>query len=225
VFPQGIPAVITFFLFVAPGITWELMGERSRPTVTSTPFREAARVALTSVVFSGAALLALAVTRSRWPRTMPDPRLWLSASGYAQRHYRLVARTIALEVGIACGLAAVIQLLRGIGKKQRVVQRPTLWTVLHTSGADKQDIPMAIVRLADGTVYAGDVAHEGYFETRADDDIVLQRASVTRGGTVSRVEAPWARVILPMTNVNELWVGWRKPPRSERRRRRWLWRV
>jgi Family of unknown function (DUF6338) len=52
VIPQTIVAFWFFLLLVAPGLTYELMRERRRPTIVGTAFREASRIALSSFTFS-----------------------------------------------------------------------------------------------------------------------------------------------------------------------------
>lgn len=58
--PQTVGALIGFLIFIAPGVLWELLRERHRPPLDGSTFREAARVALMSVVLSGLAIAVVA---------------------------------------------------------------------------------------------------------------------------------------------------------------------
>jgi hypothetical protein len=94
VIPQTILSLVAFLFLVAPGILFELRRERRRPGRKETAFREAARTALASLLFSVAAVLVLLVaggdgrrccpTRSvGWGRAAPTSRpstTWWSGS-------------------------------------------------------------------------------------------------------------------------------------------------
>jgi hypothetical protein len=240
---QGAAAVIVVLLLVAPGLTWVLAGERPRPAAGSSNFREWARVALASVIFSALALGAVALVRALRPSAMPDPGQWFDSKEhpqYAARHYTLITRAVVLEVAIACGLAAVIQFVRTLrmpsflrrlarpGSRfgtwvrrlrppRRVIQRSTLWTIVHTSGAAPELVPMLSVKMQDGTTWSGDISAVGHFDSRADTDIALEGEIkvARRDGEERLLERPWARVLLPMSEVSEIIVGWREPNANE----------
>jgi hypothetical protein len=50
--PTTVGAFVGFAIFVVPGLCWELLRERKLPALRGSAFREAARVALTSGLFS-----------------------------------------------------------------------------------------------------------------------------------------------------------------------------
>ena len=107
--PQTTAALIGFLFLVAPGIVFEMVQERRRPTLEQSPFREASRVALASLLFSLLALLALAALRTWLPASMPDAGRWLRQGGrYFAANYRLVASFLLAELALAVTLAAVV---------------------------------------------------------------------------------------------------------------------
>ena len=66
--PDTLGALLAFLVFVAPGLCFELLRERRRPALEQTAFREASRIALTSLLFSGAALVVVVAVVAGWLR-------------------------------------------------------------------------------------------------------------------------------------------------------------
>jgi len=95
-------SVLLFFLLVAPGLLFDLLSERRRVGSPESTFREISRVVLSSLAFSGVAFAVLVILRIVHPSWLPDPRRLLEPKGsYARDHYRLLFRTLVLEVSLA----------------------------------------------------------------------------------------------------------------------------
>jgi Family of unknown function (DUF6338) len=106
VIPQTAAALLAFLFLVAPGIVFENLRERRRPTFDQTTFQEVSRLALASLCFSVLSLILLAGVRAVVPKILPDPGRWLlGGNGYVQAHYQVVASFFLAELAIAVALA------------------------------------------------------------------------------------------------------------------------
>src|SRR6476620_7509987 len=95
--PETLGAILVFLAFIAPGLSFELLRERRRPSIEETAFREASRIALTSVLFSGCALVLLGVIRAVHTSWLVDPGAWLvGGNAYAAAHLPAVGLSVAL---------------------------------------------------------------------------------------------------------------------------------
>ena len=100
--PQSIATFIGFLLLVAPGLLFELLREKRRAVIEETAFREASRIAFSSLMFTIGAVSVLGVIRAAFPELIPDPRRWLVQKGaYLDAHYRLIFRFALIEVLLA----------------------------------------------------------------------------------------------------------------------------
>lgn len=231
--PQTTGALIVFLLFVVPGITFEFLRQSSRPGLGRTTFEELTGIALWSVVFSGVAVALLGLVRAWvWPHSMPDVRLWLQdPSHYITTRYRLVARTIALEVALATVLAAfadrslnyaqrnsVLWRIRRLGEHvlrhdptRTVSPFPVLWTVFSLGEAGSERA--ASVRTRNGDVFTGKVAAYATGDSDQDRDIALRApVEVLRArGDRTVLDEPWRVVVVPGAEITELAVTFLKP--------------
>jgi hypothetical protein len=103
-----VSSLVAFLLFVAPGIVFEILRERRLPQEDRTALREAATVALASVILSFVALGLLAGLRVVAPSMMPVLGAWIShPHHYLVKHYALVSGAVLAEVVLAIALAIV----------------------------------------------------------------------------------------------------------------------
>lgn len=85
--PDGVATVFAFFGFVAPGLVFHLVIERRIPRRDETAFRETSLIALSSVVFTTAALAVVVCARAILPDAFPDLQEWRHAGwGYVVDH-------------------------------------------------------------------------------------------------------------------------------------------
>ncbi len=176
--PQSVLSVALFLLLVAPGLLFEGVRGRYRHPLRQTPFREAGRVTLASLVFSGCALGVLGVFRSTWPGSIPDLGKWLQkpkprAVSYVASHYRLIARTVALEFVVAGLLACLSAFLFYRHKRSAIVPDPLLSQMIHKARPKSDDLPAASVLMKSGKLYTGLVAGIDNGDTWSESAIAL----------------------------------------------------
>lgn len=153
--PDTLSAVVVFLSLIAPGLLFELLRERRRPSIEETAFREASRAAFTGLLFSGTALILLVLVRVLQPDWMPDARRWIDeGKGYFEGHYRLIARAGLLALLIASGLAILAD--KWLQKESSGNIRSTnLWYEVFRTDRPLATIPWLVVRLNDGTKVFG----------------------------------------------------------------------
>jgi Family of unknown function (DUF6338) len=207
VIPSSLATVIAFLVLVAPGILYESLNERRRPAYSTSAFREASRVALASVVFSGAALIVLAVLRAVRPDLMPDPReLIADPRGYAQNHYQLIAVAVLAEFAIALALASAWawgwNRYGSRGQSSAAIKPISAWFKVFREDA-KDSYPYLRVRLSTGTVYEGVIAdYVPDFVGPAERELVLSPPLYVRVGDEPRRQVTgYKRLIIPGSSI------------------------
>jgi hypothetical protein len=155
-------AVLGFLGLVAPGLVFELARGRRRPHTAESAFREAARIALTSLVFTSSSLAVLAIVRALEPRWLPDPGEWLRrGDAYLEDHYALVMVGLLLQVAVACCLAGLTHwALRRWGMGRADIRPGSVWyQVLRQDRPESKDLVWLHLRLTDGTRAVGALRH------------------------------------------------------------------
>ncbi|MFE5939014.1 DUF6338 family protein [Streptomyces sp. NPDC056470] len=103
--PTSFTAVLVFFLFVIPGLAYELSLRRRTPSRAESPFVETARVLLVGALATAVAIGLLAALRELRPGSLPSPSgLMADPGAYVVGHTELSA------VGLACHLTAATAL-------------------------------------------------------------------------------------------------------------------
>lgn len=105
--PSTTGAVIAFFLFVAPGLLFDLLAARRRAGVPETTFREASRVVLASTAFTALAVALLAVPSLAIPPARRWIYDWLSGRVAVNATQPTVLATMIAVAAVACALASV----------------------------------------------------------------------------------------------------------------------
>jgi Family of unknown function (DUF6338) len=130
-------SVLLFFLFVAPGLLFDLLSERRRAGFSESAFREVSRVVLGSLAFSGFAFALLAILRTVHPAWMPDPkRLLEPRNSYAKDHYLLILRTLVLQGSLALTAAWAWHIFLARRHGGATIQPVSAWTQVF-----KRDCP------------------------------------------------------------------------------------
>jgi hypothetical protein len=174
-------AVLGFLGLVAPGLVYELLREKRRPAITETAFREAARVALTSLIFTGISLALLTIIRLALPLYLPDPGAWLrEGANYARRAFWPITLGLAVEVTLACSLAVLTHVVlnkSGIGQAR--IQSGSIW--YHVLRGDRPKAAKNVLlrlRLSDGTRVKGVMRWYTQGEKLDDQELALGGAGL-----------------------------------------------
>jgi hypothetical protein len=222
VIPATWVSVVLFLLLIAPGLLYDQLAQRRRVAPTESGFREASRVILASLIFSAIGLSVVAIARAVLPSLLPDPTALLSNQRtYVAAHYRLVAAALVLEVGVAVGLAWVVSvwLARRHGAPLR---HESAWTRVLRKSTPAGRRPYVRVRLQNGTVYMGAVAHATADLELDERELVLAPPlfSNTETGELRPTEPEWQRIVLQGSQIESLAVryepsgGAARPPAS-----------
>jgi hypothetical protein len=210
-------SVLLFFLFVAPGLLLDLLSERRRAGFSESAFREVSRVVLGSLAFSGVAFALLAIVRTVHPAWMPDPkRLLEPGDSYAEDHYRLILRTLALQASLALTAAALWHLF--LAKKQggATIRPVSAWTQVFKRDCPKGHDAYVRVRLEGGVIYSGLVAN---FTSDLEVDgreLILAPPMASRTGEnpMTAVPGQYQRVVLRGSAIEVISIEYR--PKRQR---------
>jgi hypothetical protein len=165
---------------IAPGLVYQQRRERRRPMSGESGFREASRVALSSLIFSTAALaIMLPLTSS--VQTLPDVTAWLTnPKAYLAAHYAKVATFLVLVTVIACALALVIEAVIGSSVAPQIAP-VSIWYA-----AFRRDVPPGTSRIwvwittDNGTQFKGPLRSYTPSEGGAVREIALGGAPMQR---------------------------------------------
>ena len=174
--PQTFAALFAFLGLVTPGLVFQLIRESQRPALQESAFREASRVALTSLIFTAASALLIALLSLRWPKAFADVPAWLSDGGrYASTHLEVVAWTVGAEVLLATALAAVGAL---IVDKLRfgpgAISKSSIWHKHFAADLPTGCAPWLKVTLDDGTQLWGWLDYYTVDKGLADRELALK---------------------------------------------------
>lgn len=170
--PETAGALLAFLGLIAPGLVFEIRRERRKPPEKQTAFREAGRIALTSLVFTVVSLAVL-VPLTHTGSWLPDLRAWLAdPDGYLPDHYLQVTFFLVLHVLLSCALAFTVEELLG----RRISPSMRTWGAwYHVFNSTKPAGTARVwlrVTLEDGTQFKGPL-RTYTAEDAAERDIVL----------------------------------------------------
>jgi Family of unknown function (DUF6338) len=158
-FPSSWLSLLLFFLIIAPGLLFDLLSERRRAGLTESAFREISRIVLASLLFSGFAVAVLVVVRTVKPDWMPDPRKLLQHGNYISKEYRLLTRTLVIEVAIALAASGFTHCLLSRRGGRASIRQISAWTQVFKKDKPPGHDAYVRVRLSGGAVYYGAVAN------------------------------------------------------------------
>lgn len=143
---------------------------------------------------------------------MPDVGKLIATPGdYFMLKYRLVARTLLIEVATACLIAVAVYAIPRANRVPRSSSQDALWHVFHSSsgGTKKATMPIVELRTTSGKVYKGTVVARDQTGPTDERMLVLARPyRVQRAdGSMQRADAHWERVVLPLSTVEEMYVA------------------
>ena len=210
--PQAVVALASFLFLVAPGLTYELLREHSRPPRAETAFREASRVALGSLYFTLLAAGILALGRFLTPSLLPDPGEWLqSGAAYITNHYQLIVSAAVAQVLLACSLATAAAWWRNRATPG-VIRPVSGWFRVLREWRQANEQVVAMVTLQDGDRYFGVVKSYSPELQLEDRELILQGPLAYQSPDDEEpigFGKQWAYIVLPASSIQYLVVGYR----------------
>jgi len=204
--------VLFFVVLVAPGLLFDLLAERRRVGAPESAFREASRVVLASLVFSGLGLAAVVLVRTLEPGWMPDPdRLVAEPHQYLVEHYRLLLAALLLIGSVALGAAGLAHWLLG-RKYGSGLRTLSSWRKVFREERPAGTVTHVRVRLTNGTLFIGKVAGYTADLDLSDREIILAPPlfSNTSGQELTALPVEWQRVILPASSIESVVVQYKR---------------
>ena len=180
--PETAGAFLAFLALVAPGLVFEMRRERRVPAARESAFREASRVALSSLVFTLTSLAIVAALLSASPQFFADLEAWFARGlQYVTEEPLLAAWTLLLPVAIACSLAFISDLTLARSRDETGNIRPGgLWFRLLRENVPKDCSVWAHVRLTDGTTFWGYVRNYTPGEALEEQELALEGIELTQ---------------------------------------------
>jgi Family of unknown function (DUF6338) len=212
VVPSSWLSVVLFFLFIAPGLLFDLLSEQRRAGFSESAFREISRIVLASLVFSGFAFSVLAIVREVQAAWMPDPRRLLDPKdAYAKDHYVLILRTLVLQGSLALTAAWAWHLFLAWRQGGATIRQVSAWTQVFKRDCPEGHDAYARVRLEGGIIYSGLVAN---FSSDLDVDgreLVLAPpiASKTGENQMTAVPGQYQRIVIRGSAIEVMSVEYR----------------
>lgn len=211
--PSTTGAVLAFFLFVAPGLLFDLLAAKRRAGVPETSFREASRVVLASTLFTGSSALLLTVpclavaSARRWISGWLKGETTLSPT---QPAVLLAMLVVALT---ACGIAALVHWR--LARSGSPLRQVSTWTQAFRADVPSGSAPYVRVKTTSGSTYTGFIGSYTPDLEASGRELVLVPPlwSAAPGKTLDAVPA-WSRIILRGDEVSVLMVDYRPDPNS-----------
>jgi hypothetical protein len=231
VVPQTIGALASFLALVAPGIVFELLREQRRAGPKETVFREASRVALSSLAFtvaSTAILLGVHAATAKWFgwRLFADPTALVAKPDYVKQNVALVAYSAVAELVLACALAAAFDTALARRRQQpRSLGKQSAWVKVFREDRPPGTVCWVHVMIEDGTSFFGFLRS---YDAAGDPDtreIVLEGTKLTyvgepfTGGDEKKVTVigrDWERVVIPGSRIKFMRVQYLDAESGER---------
>ncbi len=229
--PQTIGALTSFLALVAPGIVFELLREQRRAGPRETVFREASRVALSSLAFTAAStavLLGVRAAAAKWFgwKLLADPVALVAKPGYAEQNVALVGWSAAAELVLACVLAWAFDLVLARRRRQRrSVGKQTAWVKVFREDRPENTVCRVHVMLDDGNSFFGFLRSYDAVGDPDKREIVLEGTKLTyigepvTGGDEKKttvIGRDWERVVISGARIKFLRVQYLDAETGER---------
>ncbi|WP_405070390.1 DUF6338 family protein [Kribbella sp. NBC_01510] len=209
--PEGVATLYGFLGLVAPGLLFQLLREKTRPGLEETAFREASRIAFTSLAFTTAAVSLLALLSLLIPSAFVDLATWIGdGSDYLKGHLWTAALSVLLTVALACGLAALTNywLVRQMDDDDDAsIVKTSIWYQLFRGDLPKDKVAWVQAELSDGTRIWGYVDFYTVGQVIGEREISFKGPGLTvlRKGEAKQEEAEkdsyWKYVVVKASDV------------------------
>ncbi|WP_330271081.1 DUF6338 family protein [Lentzea sp. NBC_00516] len=214
--PQTIGALASFLALVAPGIVFELLREQRRAGPKETVFREASRVALSSLAFtvaSTAILLGVHALAAKWFgwKLFADLNAVVAKPDYVKQNVALLGYSAVAELVLACLLALAFDAVLARRRRQpRSLGKQSAWVKVFREDRPPNALCWVHVMLEDGSSFFGFLRS---YDAAGDPDtreIVLEGTKLTyvgepvTGGDEKKttvIGRDWERVVIPGARI------------------------
>lgn len=214
--PNSWVAAVLFIGMVAPGLLFDQLSESRRALPSESTFREASRVVLSSVIFTGIPITLIGAIRGIFsPTWLPDPgQYWRGGSNYFRDHYQLPLYTSLTVIVSAFLLAYAANFaLTRLEDAARIVRR-SAWNQVFSRDCPKDREPLARVRLDDGSAYEGFIRATSPDVETSDRELILEGPclrSKTGDNKFTLIPNQWERVVLKNSDIKSITVAyWNK---------------
>lgn len=214
--------IVAFFLFVAPGLLFDLLSARKRVQRRESVFSEISRIALVSTFSSVVGALSVVLFGLLTARFNSD--ILPSASEILIRGTPYIAENLtSLIITAAC--VVLISLITSwvsvyvIYKNyESGISYTSAWQLMLRVDKPDNSCAHARIRLSDGTTWFGRVAHFSPDSELVDREIILcPPMAVKRGDELKPLPQKWHRVSLKGADITSLAVTYASlgvPPAS-----------
>lgn len=204
--PETVASLYAFLGLVAPGLVYQWLRERARPALKESAFREAARVALTSLLFTSFSFATWAFLAPHCPNLLAEPVDWLRGGNqFVVDNLHLVAQTTAFVVAVSC-LAA--WLAHSAGERLassfgRQVVKASVWYQLLVADVPDGKAPWVGLKLSDDSFAWGFVDYFTVDQEMKDREISLRGPGLKSeaAGENTKEEKKWERLVYRAEDV------------------------
>jgi hypothetical protein len=204
--PASTLSVATFFLFVAPGIFYELLRRRTRHPREETTFVEVSRIVLSSVLLTTGALALLALVHVATPRALLDPAtLVRNGKSYVADHLALTGWSALAEFALATLLAIVFNDLY-TAPDAMPIYAISAWHGVAEREASGLQVNLS-VRLKDGTEVVGHYLGSSIDTDPAKRELILGAPLHIRrsnAGNPEPLRPGWQRMVMSGGEISYL---------------------
>jgi len=211
VIPNTTGAVLAFFLFVAPGLLFDLLSERRRAGIPETSFREASRVVLASTAFTTLALGLVAAPCLVVPQARRWIFEWLMGSAALNATQPLVLLMMFVVAAMACALAGAAHWrLSRSGIRLRQV---SAWTHVFRAETPPGAAPYVRVKTNSGSTYTGFVGnYTPNLEVEGRELVLVPPLWSAAPGQSLAPVSTWSRIVLRGDEIAVLMLDYRPDP-------------
>jgi len=218
VIPQGTASVVVFLLLIAPGLLFDLLADRRRPTAKESAFREAGRVVLASIAFGAIAWAVVWGLALAFDTTFVNPAKLASAGddAFVRRHQGPLVLTLLVQTAFACAFAwGVDEWLRHRAGDARAQLAPrSAWLRTFRDRVPSGTVPYVLVRLHGGVRFQGSVwSYSADLESESRELVLAPPLLVAKSGEgLQALPAVYERLIIAGDQIEWMAVKYDVPP-------------
>jgi hypothetical protein len=206
--PASALSVVVFFLFVAPGMCYELLRSRTLLPREESAFIQISRILLSGILLTALAALLLAGVHAIRPSSALANVGSLMVDGvpYLAGHLARVGWTLLAQLALSALLAVLISDVRS-RKSSRLIHQTNSWHIVaETLAKPNQQVAMS-VRLKCGAEVLGNYLGASTEFDPAKRELIL-RAPLTMRATTDGPMAPldvaWQCMVIPGSEITSL---------------------